>query len=216
MEEGGATTPSRSYSRALAQNHMLRMHVFERDVQKVAAMGAALLRLSKDQDFPYFIGTSMIYTGWAWAMRGEAEQGIELCKKGIAQLRSIGTNCWFPRCFALLAECYQQAGDFERAGDAIAEALKTIQRTGERVWEAEIYRLKGRLLLLTGSSAHEAGDCFTKGLRIAREQKAKLLELRAAMSNGCRPSRPRSSVLGSPAAAERGLEAQAFKSDSRQ
>jgi hypothetical protein len=47
------------------------------------AMGAALLRLSKDQDFPYFIGTSMIYTGWAWAMRGEAEQGIELCKKGI-------------------------------------------------------------------------------------------------------------------------------------
>jgi hypothetical protein len=82
MEEGGATTPSRSYSRALAQNHMLRMHVFERDVQKVAAMGAALLRLSKDQDFPYFIGTSMIYTGWAWAMRARPSKGSNFAKKG--------------------------------------------------------------------------------------------------------------------------------------
>jgi class 3 adenylate cyclase/tetratricopeptide (TPR) repeat protein/ABC-type cobalamin transport system ATPase subunit len=181
MEEGGPATQRQSYSRALAQNHMLRMYVFDRDVQKVAAMGAALLQLSKDQDFPYFIGTSMIYTGWAWAMAGEAEQGIELCQKGIAQLRSIGTNCWFPRYFSLLAECYEQVGDIERAGDAIAEALKNIQCTGERVWEAEIYRLKGRLLLLAGSSSHEAGDCFAKGLRIAREQKAKLLELRAAI-----------------------------------
>jgi predicted ATPase len=181
MEQGGATTPSRSYSRALVQNHMLRMYVFERDVEKVAALGSALLQLSKDEGFPYFIGSSMIYTGWAWAMGGETRQGIELCQSGIEQLRSIGTNCWFARYFALLAECYEQAGDIEGACDAITEAQRNIERTGERVWEAEIYRLNGRLLVLKGSTAREAEDCFINALRIAREQKAKLLELRAAI-----------------------------------
>jgi predicted ATPase len=58
-----------------------------------------------------------------------------------------------------------------------------LNDTGERRWEAEVYRLKGELLLAR-SAEHdaEAETCFRQALAIARRQQAKSLELRAAMS----------------------------------
>ena len=86
----------------------------------------------------------------------------------------------------------------------VAEALITVERTGERTWEAELYRLKGTLTLqqenqkskgksqkskietnpqpLAPSTQAEAEACFLKAIEIARKQQAKSLELRATMS----------------------------------
>jgi predicted ATPase/class 3 adenylate cyclase/CheY-like chemotaxis protein len=180
-DETGTSTLSQSYSRALAQNHTLRMHVFRRDIKRIAVVGSALLQLSQEQGYPYFIGTAMIYTGWALAHDGETARGIDLCHQGMTQLRTIGANCWLPRYHALLAECHQQAGDFERGSQAIANALQGLEITRERIWEAEIYRLKGHLRLRAGDR-EEAQACFLNAIRVARRQRARLLELRAATS----------------------------------
>jgi predicted ATPase len=71
----------------------------------------------------------------------------------------------------------------------LAEALAVVDKTGERWWEAELYRLKGELTLkqssvqgLESSVQKEAEEYFLKALEIARKQQAKSLELRAAMS----------------------------------
>ena len=87
----------------------------------------------------------MVYTGWALAQGGDTARKLEFCQSGLAQLRTIDANCWLPHYLALLAECYEQAGDTERGAQAVAEALASVEATGERVWEAEIYRLKGGL-----------------------------------------------------------------------
>jgi predicted ATPase/DNA-binding response OmpR family regulator/class 3 adenylate cyclase len=179
--ETSTSTLSQSYSRALAQNHTLRMHVFRRDIKRVAVVGSALLQLSQEQGYPYFIGTAMIYTGWALAHDGETARGIDLCHQGMVQLRAIGANCWLPRYHALLAECHQQAGDFERGSQAIASALQGLEITRERIWEAEIYRLKGDFLLRAGD-LEQAQACFLNAISVARRQRARLLELRAATS----------------------------------
>jgi predicted ATPase len=65
----------------------------------------------------------------------------------------------------------------------LAEALTMVNNSGERNYEAELYRLKGELLLqhATGSG-DEAEAYFCQALNIARHQQAKSLELRAAMS----------------------------------
>jgi predicted ATPase len=53
------------------------------------------------------------------------------------------------------------------------------------MWEAEIHRLKGELLLARSAENQvEAEACFHQALVIARQQQAKSLELRAAMSLG--------------------------------
>ena len=47
----------------------------------------------------------------------------------------------------MLAEAYEKVGQVEEGLTLLAEALVTIDRTGERYYEAELYRLKGELLL---------------------------------------------------------------------
>ena len=61
------------------------------------------------------------------------------------------------------------------------EAAALVEETGERCFEAEIYRLEGNLLLDENGSA-EAEACYVKALDVARAQEARSLELRAAMS----------------------------------
>jgi predicted ATPase len=58
-----------------------------------------------------------------------------------------------------------------------------MDRTGERWWEAEVYRLKGELLLKqTVADEYQAESCFHHALDMARCQGAKSLELRVARS----------------------------------
>ena len=56
------------------------------------------------------------------------------------------------------------------------------KETGEHFYEAELYRLRGELLLAASGAEAEAETCFQKALTIAREQESKSLELRAAAS----------------------------------
>jgi predicted ATPase len=77
----------------------------------------------------------------------------------------------------------------------VTEALEVVQQSGERWWEAELYRLKGELLLIQDtdrgdsraaptepSLRAEAESSFQRALDVARSQQAKSFELRAAMS----------------------------------
>ena len=65
----------------------------------------------------------------------------------------------------------------------IAEALAFVERTEERLYEAELHRLKAELLLQQSQdNALEAEACFQKALDVSRHQQAKSLELRAATS----------------------------------
>jgi predicted ATPase len=67
----------------------------------------------------------------------------------------------------------------------LAEALRLVDDTEERWYQAELYRLKGELLLGLSTAPHaEAAACFQQALTVARHQQAKSWELRTAMSLG--------------------------------
>jgi predicted ATPase len=61
------------------------------------------------------------------------------------------------------------------------DALQLVERTHERWLEAELNRHKGELLQRQGHT-EAAEEFYLKALSIAREQEAKLWELRAAAS----------------------------------
>ena len=86
-----------------------------------------------------------------------------------------------PHHIALLARACEIAGQIEEAVTLLEDALKTAEKTGEHWFAAELSRHKGQLLLRQGHS-EAAEELYRKALRIAREQEAKLLELRAATS----------------------------------
>jgi predicted ATPase len=98
-------------------------------------------------------------------------------------LRATGGELRRPQFLALLAEAYGGIGQIEEAWNVLAEALAAVEKTGEGLYEAELYRLKGELLLRHSTENHsEAETCFHQALDIARRQQAKSLELRATVS----------------------------------
>ena len=103
--------------------------------------------------------------------------------QGLVAYRATGAEVAVPCFLALLAETYGKARQIQEALDVLTEALTTVQKTGERFYEAELYRLQGELLLKrTVSDVPQAETCFQQALDIAHRQQAKSWELRAATS----------------------------------
>ena len=88
---------------------------------------------------------------------------------------------WTPYFFALLGRASEIAGQIEEALTLLDDALRIVERTGERWLAAELNRHKGQLLLRQGHSK-AAEELYRKALSIAEEQGGKLWELRAAVS----------------------------------
>jgi predicted ATPase len=88
-----------------------------------------------------------------------------------------------PMYHTLLAESYGKIGQIEEGLTVVVEALRGVENTGERYYEAELQRLKGAFLLqLSLDNQREAEACFQHALTIAQDQGAKAWELRTAMS----------------------------------
>ena len=97
--------------------------------------------------------------------------------------QGMGPQLLRPYYLSLLAEAYGQAGQPEAGLTVLTDALTLVATTEERWWEAEVYRLKGVLLLQRSlPDVGQAEACFQQALDMARRQQAKALELRAALS----------------------------------
>ena len=114
---------------------------------------------------------------------GHGAEGITQIQQGLAASQAIGTVRDRPYHLALFAEASAQVGRTTEGLEALAEALATLPKSGARWWEAELYRLRGELLLQHAvAQPGEAEACFQQALAVARRQQTKSLELRAAMS----------------------------------
>jgi adenylate cyclase len=109
-------------------------------------------------------------------------------RQGLATNQAIEVGVHRSYHLALLVEAYAEMGQTEAGLAVLAEALTVVDKSGERFYEAELYRLKGTLTLQStvqgpkSKVEEEAEECFLKAIDIARTQQAKSLELRAAMS----------------------------------
>jgi predicted ATPase len=108
-------------------------------------------------------------------------EGISLMREGSAAYRATGAVAWVPYQIALLAKACEVAGQIEEAVDLLDDSLQIVERTGERWLTAELHRHKGQLLLRQGRTK-AAEKLYRKALSIAKEQEAKLWELRASVS----------------------------------
>jgi len=140
-----------------------------------------LRALAAEQSFPYWVAQGRIYRGWVKIKNGDVADGISLLGSGLAAYRATGAAIWVPHYAALLARAWEIAGQIEEAMTQLDEALQIVTRTGERWFLAELNRHKGQLMLRQGH-AEAAEDLYRKALSIARDQEAKLWELRAAVN----------------------------------
>jgi predicted ATPase len=140
-----------------------------------------LVAVATEQGFPHWRAEGTIFRGWVKVKNGDVAGGMPLLRGGFAAYGATGAELWMPHYIALIAGACEIAGQIEEAVTLLDDALQTAERTGERWLDAELYRHRGQLLLRQGRS-EAAEELYRTALSIAREQEARLWELRAAAS----------------------------------
>ena len=167
---------------AYALYHACMLDQVRRDIPGVRQRAAALVALAAEHGFALWQAMGVVFDGWALAEQGRAVEGIAQIEDGLGAYRATGAALFVPYFLALLGTTHGAAGRAAEGQRLLAEALDAGSASGERWFEAELHRLKGELLRLAGGDRAMAEACFIRAMAVAREQSAKLWELRAATS----------------------------------
>jgi predicted ATPase/class 3 adenylate cyclase len=168
---------------AYALHHACMFEHARRNPAGVRQRAAALVALCAEQSFPLWGAAGEIFQDWAAAEPGRPAEGGARIEEGIAAYRATGAALFLPYWLALLADARGASGRATEGVALLGEALDRSEATDERWFEAELHRLRGELLLaLVEPDRPEAEICFGRALALAREQDAKMWELRAATS----------------------------------
>ena len=182
-----------SLSLAVALNWTGFLHQLRREAELTSERAAAGIALAQQCGFPDWEMIGTIFRDWATAAQSHDEAPVEQLQKVIAAWCATGAELLRPHFLGLLAEQYGKLGRTEKGLALLDEALAVVNTSAERFSEAELYRLRGELLLVrdanrlsaqtsTSRSNSEAESCSQKALFVARQQGAKSWELRAATS----------------------------------
>jgi class 3 adenylate cyclase/predicted ATPase len=157
------------------------VHQLGRDSERASQYLAAAETLAAEQRLVLFFDARVLRGGILTAQDVAADAVVQI-REGLADRQKPGANkLGRPYGLGLLSEALARSGDHDAALAAVMEALEAAAEIGERWWDAELHRLKGLRLLARGG-VEDAHAAFHDALRVAREQQAKSLELRAATS----------------------------------
>src|SRR5271166_6349752 len=148
-----------------------------------AALAQELVALAEEKGSLFWKPYGMASQGCVLALTGRASDAIEMLISGIAAHRATETRQNVPFYLSHLARAHAELGQFEAAWRCLGEAMTTAETTKEKWGEAEIHRTAGEIALLSPEpDAAQAQAHFERAIAIARAQKAKSWELRAATS----------------------------------
>jgi predicted ATPase len=183
------------YSRAVALAYAAMLYQFRREAHLTREAAETATVLCQEQGFPYYLAWVTIMKGWALTAQEQGKEGQAEMRRGLGAIGATGARLRQPYYLALLAEACGQTGEVGAAVKMLAEGLGAAHHHGECWQEAELHRLKGELLIARHAfrarrsppGGRQTIDtqverCFHQALAIARRQRAKSLELRAAMS----------------------------------
>ena len=152
------------------------------DYDKAKALADELFTLADEKGAMFWKPGGMLYQGWLCASVGKASEAVHLITPGLAAFRSTGSTQLTPVGLSLLAKAYADLGQHDDARRCFGEAMTVVETTGEKWFEADVYRMAGEVALKSLQPTTKAEVYFERALTIARQQHAKSWELRAAMS----------------------------------
>jgi predicted ATPase len=112
------------------------------------------------------------------------ERGIADIREGMDAWRRTGSKYHVPYRLSRAADAYRMAGNVDEALRLIEDAIAVSNRTEDRWFEADLYRIQGEALSLVRKKADDGESSFRQALATARRQGARVLELRAAVGLG--------------------------------
>lgn len=167
-------------SLAFALSYAAILHQLRRDPARALPVVEELIALTEEEDVPLWFSLGRIVRGWAWSAEGRGDDGVAELRAGLHGWEATGADLARPHYVGLLAEALGVIGEVDEGLELLTTAGALIERTGQRAFEPERWRLEGELLQAAGRDG--AVECYRRALRIARRLGAPALALRAAMS----------------------------------
>jgi tetratricopeptide (TPR) repeat protein len=176
----------------LARNFCAHIYQLRREPQLAQRQTLALAQLADENGFGMLSALAILHEGIAQSGGEDVAAGIRLLESGWAALQATGASVYSKYWVAWLAESYGKVGQHQRAIQMIEHALSQYSSRRDPVWDAELLRIQGELLLAHSAAGSvlqgepmlrndAAEELLLRALRTAREQDAKLFELRAAL-----------------------------------
>jgi predicted ATPase len=138
---------SHPFSLAFALVYAAGVRQFRREEQAAQQGAEAAIALSSEQGFRFLFARGMSVRGWVLTEQGQVEEGIAQMRQSLAIYQTLGTERGKPHFLADLADAYRKVGQSEEGLTLVARAQEALTISGERWWEAEVYRLTGELTL---------------------------------------------------------------------
>ncbi|MCB0196298.1 MAG: AAA family ATPase [Anaerolineae bacterium] len=174
------------YSQAFAFCWSAWLHQLRRECEPAQALAHTGVEVAAEQGFTLLEMLCAMMEGWALIEQGQTEVGLDSIIQTLAQFQNTGAQLGQLPFRVILVEIYYKLDRFDEALDLATKALDELKYMGEQFYEAELYRLKGEILLKhtqSGSDAiAEAEHCFEQAIDLARRYAIRSLELRAVLS----------------------------------
>ena len=171
------------FSIALAQSFAAWTYQFCGNSDETKKLSQSALKLSNKQGFQFWVGWAKILQAWALTEDNQPKNTCNDMEQGLQEWQMTGSELGQTYFLTLLAQTNAANAEVEKSLDLLNHAQTFADNCVEKFWQAEIYRTKGELMMLsTSHSEKQAESCFINACEIAREQSSKSLELRAAMS----------------------------------
>jgi hypothetical protein len=179
---------------ASALLHATMVELLCGNVDAVAGLAARTAKVCADSAIANFGPMSRFFAGAALAVGGDVESGLAEMRPALVEHREVVGSHITGIMLGFMASAYGQAGQWEEGLRRADEGIALGETTREQVYAAELWRVKGELLLgkafrVKGGKRAEAGGmsdvaekCLRRALEIARQQEARSLALKAAMS----------------------------------
>jgi len=170
-----------AYTTALALNHVALLGTFGCDPHRAAAHADEAIALCVEHGLTIPEHRARFLQGALLAQSGDPQRGIEHMRKAIAAAESNSARNLRTLYLGYVASAHASLGQPEVGLDLLDEALHTAEIANERFFEAELYSLRGKMLLTLGRRS-EAEIALRRALTTAQQQQGRWWELRAATS----------------------------------
>ncbi len=171
------------HSLAAVCNFAALLHQFRWENQAVYEQTQTASALAMEHAMDHHQIRATILAGWCLGHQGQGEVGITQMHQGLSDYETIGTRLYREWYLTLLAEVYGHNGQPDAGLDILAEVMALVRGAGGTIWDAELNRLQGELLLQQSpDNASESESCFRQAISISKNQRAKSWELRASTS----------------------------------
>ncbi len=172
------------YSKAYALFHTGLFHLWRQELEIVLDRADAALKIACEYEYQIWKAVATCLHGSALAGMGQPDKGLLEIKRGIDMYSELKTPpVFWPILLILQTGTYIYSGEPEKGLTLINEALQIVGEKAGNPMLAEIYRLKGDILMMVSPEDHSiAASLFMKALEFSRKQETIMFELKAAMS----------------------------------